>query len=183
MQHRLLSELIVNENLLSFVAKYHISRNQVCHQVITMKTTHRWLHKLPWNEKALHQWIIQVNLVILHLDTKYNYLCFSYKLRIRKRGSDRKWWNEQEKRNTGGVLSPTTLSTLVGKSQLVNLSLQRQRFRSVQENQFAHRFETWNKEKDTKRWWQFQKALKIPVTFQRRHTIHSFLLYPPLYRI
>ena len=119
----------------------------------------------------------------LHSDTIYNHLCFSYKLRIRKRGSDRKWWNEQEKRNTEGVLSPTTLSTLVGKSQLVNLSLQRQRFRSVQENQFAHRFETWNKEKDTKRWWQFQKALKIPVTFQRRHTIHSFLLYPPLYRI
>ena len=90
LQHRLLSELIVNENLLSFVAKYHLSRNQVCHQVITMKTTHRWLHKLPWNEKALHQWIIQVNLVILHSDTKYNYLCFSYKRRIRKRGSERK---------------------------------------------------------------------------------------------
>ena len=68
----------------------------------------------------------------LHSDTKYNYLCFSYKLRIRKRGSDRKWWKEQEKRNTGGVLSPTTLSTFE-KSNFVNLSLQRQRFRSAQE--------------------------------------------------
>ena len=76
----------------------------------------------------------------LHSDTIYNYLCFSYKLRIRKRGSDRKWLKEQEKRNTGKVLSPTYLSTL-GKSHYVNLSLQRQRFRSVQENRFAHRLE------------------------------------------
>ena len=45
---------------------------------------------------------------------------------------------EEGKRNTGGVISPTTLSTL-GKSHFVNLSLQRQRFRSAQENRFAHR--------------------------------------------
>ena len=72
----------------------------------------------------------------LHSDI-INHLCFSYKLRIRKRGSDRKWWKEQEKRNTGKVLSPTYLSTL-GKSHYVNLSLQRQRFRSI--CLFAHRF-------------------------------------------
>ena len=152
MQHRLLSELIVNENLLSFVAKYHLSRNQVCHQVITMKTTHRWLHKLPWNEKALHQWIIQVNLVILHLDTKYNYLCFSYKLRIRKRGSDRKWWNEQEKRNTGGVLSFTNNTIqFIREVPFCEPFSAKTKISPCTRKPICPPLETWNKEKDTKR--------------------------------